>query len=428
MPKSRFPSQKMPTPYSQLSQRFTASTASNSHGRGRGFESRIAHHSGPKYTNPPQGNEGNETGNEMLKTDDVAKREGVGRKAVVRWCEAGLLRGAHKVQKGSREVWRIPPDYVVLAAPEGGYKHHKALWVKAQRNGTLSGKPIGQRTIDSYCYGLDKFWEKLDRLPDLQYMTPDQLQLALANFVIDYEGRNCFFGQREKVYKAVTSFQKYLVQSGLAPEIWLWQSRHFKPKRIFPERRTCLTEEQLIRLLVFNDGRKGLPAHDKAVNRMIVMLAAYAGLRREEICDLELGQVSLADGVIQVVDGKGYKNREVGIQPRLASNIADWIDTYRLKINTTSKAFLVDDTGKPLDRRCLNRRIKRLADAAKKAEVLAVDITPHGLRRTFATVLEEQGMPLSMLKNQLGHSDLKVTQSYLISDNRRAIDWLRKRQ
>ena len=53
---------------------------------------------------------------------------------------------------------------------------------------------------------------------------------------------------------------------------------------------------------------------------------------------------------------------------------------------------------------------KRLDAVSKRCEILKVN--PHALRHTFATRLVEESVPLSVVKDLLGHSSIAVTQRY----------------
>jgi integrase len=53
-----------------------------------------------------------------------------------------------------------------------------------------------------------------------------------------------------------------------------------------------------------------------------------------------------------------------------------------------------------------------------------MDIAPHDLRRTFAGLLEDQGVPIEKISAALRHSDIGTTQRYLADNPRRTIEAL----
>ena len=364
---------------------------------------------------------GNEAGNDnrvMYTTDQVAEREKVSRKTVVQWCETGKIR-AEATKKGARTVWRIPEHYWETADSISDWEQFEAEWTKAMKSGWLTGKHIGEHGIYTNTYGVTKFFEALEQAPNIQAFTLDNLRLALSRIEVNYETRNCHYAQRSHIYTGFCSAYKLLVRQGQRKREDTLEFKDVKPRRIFPAKKTVLQEEQLIELLTFNRQHiHGRHDFDIELTNMIIMLMGMAGLRREEVVDLRIQDVDLAYGVLSVVDGKGHKNRDVGILPALASAIQDWLAKWRPPA-MPSASLLVTNTEAPVTKSTINKRIKRLSVSS------GIEITPHGLRRTCATMLENRGMPLSMVQMMLGHEDIKTTQGYIMSDKKKMLDWLR---
>jgi|GEM_PF-6873006 len=65
------------------------------------------------------------------------------------------------------------------------------------------------------------------------------------------------------------------------------------------------------------------------------------------------------------------------------------------------------------------RRIIRVANVA------GIEIDVHCLRRTFATLMENKRMPWSVIQKALGHNNMKTTQGYIMTDERKVVDWMR---
>ena len=58
-----------------------------------------------------------------------------------------------------------------------------------------------------------------------------------------------------------------------------------------------------------------------------------------------------------------------------------------------------------------NRSLKELANACGVTEI----VTSYSIRHSFATTLKEQGVPIEMISELLGHQSIKTTQIYLKS-------------
>jgi len=358
----------------------------------------------------------------MIPIDEAEKIEGFPVRATIRrWAEAGLIR-AEQHARGSRLAWRVCPDSIraKLAGQDTEKADYAKLyrqWMTEQANGYHSGRAVGQRALEGSEYGMTCYWDVLKMKPCISAITPEYLKEALCALPPNYEEKRCYFSKREKIYKAVCSFTQFLIRQGLKTQVDLLEARKLKPKRIFPPKKTVLTEQALKRMMRLNEGYKSNRKEvDAVLTQTIIALACYAGLRSGEIRALELSHVRLSDGEIDVIDGKGHKNGTIGIAPALAKQLHEWLE---VRPKTRAKTFLVAKTGKPLDARGLGRRIERIAAKAN------VKVSPHGLRRTFATVNVARGVPLPIIQKTLRHSDIKTTMAYVMVDERAAIEYMK---
>ena len=64
-----------------------------------------------------------------------------------------------------------------------------------------------------------------------------------------------------------------------------------------------------------------LAARDRAALTLLV----YTGLRRQELIDLTLDDIDLAEGTLRVERGKGNKSRMVPLAPEATSAVAIWL-------------------------------------------------------------------------------------------------------
>lgn len=69
--------------------------------------------------------------------------------------------------------------------------------------------------------------------------------------------------------------------------------------------------------------------------------------------------------------------------------------------------FAHPQTGKPLDRSKVLKRLKGYCRAAGVREIRF-----HDLRHTFGTTMAASGVPLRTLQEWMGHGDIKTTQIY----------------
>ncbi|RMA56704.1 tyrosine-type recombinase/integrase [Ulvibacter antarcticus] len=143
-------------------------------------------------------------------------------------------------------------------------------------------------------------------------------------------------------------------------------------------------------------------------NRLIVELFYSTGIRRAELVNLQLNDVSLSQKTIKVL-GKRNKERIIPLLPSVAETIEQYL-AFRNgldKIADNSYFFLSLKGVKiyeTLVYRVINTYFSKASEKVKKS--------PHILRHSFATHLLNQGADLNAVKELLGHSSLASTQVY----------------
>lgn len=181
-----------------------------------------------------------------------------------------------------------------------------------------------------------------------------------------------------------------------------WMAEHLVvPKRPFrlPE---VLSREEVERLI---------QNASSSLHRMWLLILYATGLRREELVRLKIGDIDSGRMVIHVRQGKGRKDRDVMLSPRLLQELRD----YWRSANPKPKTYLFPGKGTHPNSD-LPITSKSVWDAVHKAATRAgLDkrVHPHTLRHCFATHLLESGADLRTIQLLLGHADLKTTSRYL---------------
>jgi integrase/recombinase XerD len=139
-------------------------------------------------------------------------------------------------------------------------------------------------------------------------------------------------------------------------------------------------------------------------HRAILMTAYAAGLRLSEVAALRVEDIDSRRMVIRVRQGKGHKDREVMLSPRLL----DLLRRYWLAFQPRGYLF---PGGHP-DRPISHSAVQRICKAAVRASGLTKHISPHSLRHSFATHLLEAGADVRTIQVLLGHSELRTTARY----------------
>jgi site-specific recombinase XerD len=155
-------------------------------------------------------------------------------------------------------------------------------------------------------------------------------------------------------------------------------------------------------------------------NRALVAVLYRGGLRLAEALALRVADVDLEAGAVRVLRGKGARARTVGLDPGACALVERWTERRRqLGIGRRSPLFCTISAGErrgsvlrpgeALDPRYVRAALGRLAERA------GVDkrVHPHGLRHTHAAELAAEGVPSTVIRDQLGHSNLSTTDRYL---------------
>ncbi len=130
-------------------------------------------------------------------------------------------------------------------------------------------------------------------------------------------------------------------------------------------------------------------------------LMAWFGLRRSEILHLDWKDVRLQDRVLIVRDTKSKKDRVMPIPKAL---LAELYEEWRKK-DMPESGSIVGITKSPFVR-AFKKHLKACGLADK-------GVTPHTLRHSFASSLIRAGVPLTVVKELLGHKDVSTTMIYV---------------
>lgn len=147
------------------------------------------------------------------------------------------------------------------------------------------------------------------------------------------------------------------------------------------------------------------PGKLRAARRDLVMLQTglLLGLRVGELCRLRIEEVDFDGGFVQVIGGKGDKDRTLPLPHRLAPMLREWAADRRTGWLFTSAA----------DRKLAPRTFQTRLAALGAAAGLTKRAKPHGLRHTFATRLLESGAAIHEVSELMGHASIQTTSTYL---------------
>lgn len=149
-------------------------------------------------------------------------------------------------------------------------------------------------------------------------------------------------------------------------------------------------------------------------NRAMIVVMWRAGLRIGELLALEPKDIDADRCAITVLRGKGGRRRTVGIDPEALAVVERWMDARRVLAadrgwRPTLHPVFSTVKGTAVRAPYVRELLHRLAPRAG----ITKRVHPHGLRHTCAFDLAMEGMPVTMIQRQLGHTNLNTTERYI---------------
>lgn len=191
-----------------------------------------------------------------------------------------------------------------------------------------------------------------------------------------------------------------------------------RPEKRLPS--VAMTIRQIRRLLSIPDVTDPLGIRDRA----ILELFYTNGLRRAELCNLELQDFNADTGTLHIHLGKGKKDRIIPVGKRAVTWIRSYLRTTRPLLCTDSQIthLFLTGYGGPFNPDVLSRRVSSFM---KKAG-LAGHGSCHQLRHACATHMLEGGADIRFIQQLLGHEKLETTAIYTTLDIRQLKEVHRK--
>jgi integrase/recombinase XerD len=153
-----------------------------------------------------------------------------------------------------------------------------------------------------------------------------------------------------------------------------------------------------------------IQAAGTSFHRTLLMTLYATGARNAELTRLKFSDVDSKRMVIHIQGGKGRKDRDVMLSPKLLEELREhW---HRLRRKPRVWLFPGDHdhcADHPIDTKTVWHTCQQAAQRAG----LQKNVHPHTLRHCFATHLLEDGADLRTIQILLGHNDLKETARYL---------------
>ena len=139
----------------------------------------------------------------------------------------------------------------------------------------------------------------------------------------------------------------------------------------------------------------------------IVFIAFNTGIRAMNLILLQGKNINTEFKMIELTENKGNKHLKIPMNKKVYNYFKDKI------FEPEEYVFKLPETGKPYSYFAFNVDWNNLL---KKAKINSLRF--HDLRHTVGTRLAKQGVPVNVIKELLGHSDIKTTMQYIHCANK----------
>lgn len=264
----------------------------------------------------------------------------------------------------------------------------------------LAQRGLSPRTVESYGQDIENFFLFEQELAQGEKIVvlPDEQEIFLYLSWLRARGHNGRTVARR--LSALRAFFAFAVEEGLLKENPAILLENPKLPRHLPE---VLSREEISSLLDQPDKKEKSGFRDHC---MLELLYA-SGLRVSELCQLQLDDLDLQQGLVRVF-GKGAKERLVPLHDLAQQQLIDYLRHWRPLFSPKNKSFFLSRQGSGLSRQYVWKMIKKYALTAG----IRRPISPHTFRHSFATHLLEGGADLRVVQMLLGHADIAATEIY----------------
>ena len=236
-----------------------------------------------------------------------------------------------------------------------------------------------EKTKFVYTYFVKKFLLNLDKLPEKA--TEYDVKAFLAKNIDNYSTKSYAL-----LLSSLRFFFKYIIKSNAMIDI--------RTPKIEKEIKDVLTQEEVKSLIEISPNYK---------SKLIISMLYSTGLRISELVSLNKQDLNLERHQGIVKKGKGKKDRLLFFSKELVEPLSKYLKTVQ------GDFVFPGWKGNKMHPRNVQNLLNRLKIKAK----ITKKVSPHTLRRSYATHLHEEGVDIRLIQVFLGHSRIDTTEHYV---------------
>lgn len=236
------------------------------------------------------------------------------------------------------------------------------------------------------------------------------------DFLLDYKA----YLEEEKKYcassinqrlAAIKSYVKY-ASSGDASLAQVYISIAAVPKSKVPKLQRPVVKEDALKVMINEP-----PQTPKGLRDTLIMSLLYdTAIRLDELVRLKRGDIYIRESdVYLIIHGKGNKERKVSLDDKTAELLNIYLQEFHSSGQPETPLIYTIIKGeiRQMSHRNVQMLLKKYGEQAKKDNAeISGNAHPHLLRRSRATELYQNGIPIEMVSRFLGHSSIETTKTH----------------
>lgn len=248
----------------------------------------------------------------------------------------------------------------------------------------MKRRNFGQQTIENYSSCLKKFFGQSTK-DHPKNINESDIRIFLSSFTTPNTQR--------AYHSAIKKFY----------EICLGQKEKFK---YIPY---CRKDKKLPIPLSQSEVQRMFDVCENLKHRVIMALLYSCGLRVSELINLKWSHIDRSRMIINVIAGKGKKDRQVMLSEKIIPILEDYWREYHSKEYVLNGQFQIQYSSQSV-----GQVVKQLAEKAG----INKRVYTHLMRHNSFTHMVESGVDINLVQRLAGHNNVKTTMQYVhISNN-----------
>lgn len=264
----------------------------------------------------------------------------------------------------------------------------------------------------------------LDYLKDKNDVRLYQVTIPMINrqSVSDYldyveNERKCSVATRNHRLDCIRSFMKYAAARNMdAAAMWteVQTVTHAKEEKTPVEYLKVSSIEAIIEQ---PDASTRMGLRDK----FLILFLYQTGMRVAELVSIRLCDIQLGNSAVLTIHGKESKVRKVPMRDKLVEHLKKYLLMFHSGSSKYSEDYLFYTIHNSQHTKMTEDNVRRLIQiygnmAQKTDPAIPESVHPHLFRHSIAMHLYQNGVPLTLISQWLGHSRLETTFIYAYAD------------